>query len=96
MEIAIVGRNDRTIRGSRTGVDVMRTMIMVGIRFKIPCRAGIFMKRGTNSTKVAKKSNRVMAEFASLVLSTSMEIITPSPIKINPTKNKSTKSSKLW
>ncbi len=94
--MAIVGKNDRTINGSRTGVEVMRTIIIVGIRFKIPCRDGMSMKSGTKSTNVAKKSNRVMAEFASLVLSTSMEIITPNPIKINPTKNKSTKSSKLW
>lgn len=38
--------------------------------------------------KVANIRARVMAELASLVLSTSMDIITPTPMNANPTKNR--------
>lgn len=46
------------------------------------------MKRGKKKIKVANTRARVMAELASLVLSTSMDMIIPIPMNPKPMKKR--------
>lgn len=76
------------ISGLMVGVDASFTIKTVGIKLKIPWKTPDLMKSGTNKIKVANTSTNVMAELASLVLSTNMDIKIPIPIKPKPMKNK--------
>jgi hypothetical protein len=69
------------------GDDASFTMITVGMKFKISSKKLNLIKSGTKRTKVTKTKSKVMAELASLVLSTSIEIRIPTPIKPKPIKN---------
>jgi hypothetical protein len=69
------------------GVDANLTIKTVGIKFKIPSKNGAFIKSGTKSIKVANTSARVIAELASLVLSTNIDMIIPTPMNPNPTND---------
>ena len=83
-----VGIDDNNNSEFTIGVDAILTIKTVGMKFKIPSKRGAFINNGTNSMKVANTSAKVMAELASLVLSTSMDIIIPTPMNPNPTKDK--------
>ena len=81
----IVGIDDKIISEPTIGVDANLIIITVGKKFKIPSNNGAFIKSGTKSIKVANISANVIAELASLVLSTSMDMIIPIPMNPNPT-----------
>lgn len=80
------GMKNNIISNGIFGVEDNLTIRTVGIIFKIPSRYGIFMKRGIKKMNVANIKAIVIAEFASLVLSTSMDINIPIPINPKPTK----------
>jgi hypothetical protein len=83
----IVGIDDKIISEPTIGVDANLTIKTVGKKFKIPSNNVAFIKSGTKSIKVANTSARVIAELASLVLSTSMDMIIPTPMNPKPTNN---------
>jgi len=83
----IVGIDDNTSCEFIMGVDANLTIKTVGIKFKIPSKNGAFIKSGTKSIKVANTSARVIAELASLVLSTNIDMIIPTPMNPNPTND---------
>jgi len=78
----------------RIGVDEILIIIIVGINSKNPPKTGILIKRGIKRINVTKINISVMAVFASLVLSTNIDIKIPIPIKPKPIK-KSNKTIKI-
>lgn len=95
-DIDIVGIINSRISSETFGDDANLTIKTVGIIFKIPSKYWIFIKRGIKRRNVANIKANVIAEFASLVLSTSMEINIPIPINPKPMKRRiKTKISEL-
>lgn len=75
------------ISGLIVGDDASLTIKTVGIKLNTPWNMFDLMNSGMNRMKVANTSTNVIAELASFVLSTIMEINIPIPINPNPMKN---------
>jgi hypothetical protein len=88
IEMRIVGMAESISQGSAMGVEDILTIKMVGMKFSMASKYGALMNRGAKRMKVANTRARVMAEFASLVLSTNMDIIIPIPINPSPTNRR--------
>lgn len=92
-DIMSVGITYNIISGLMVGDEASLTIKTVGMKLKTPWKMSDLTKSGTNKIKVAKTSSKVMAELASLVLSTSMDMNIPRPINPKPMK-KRTKPSR--
>ena len=91
-----VGSKYNMISGFILGDTANLTIKTVGMKLNTPWKISDLTNNGMNRMKVANTSTNVMAELASLVLSTSMDMSTPTPMKANPMKNKtSTKRAGL-
>jgi hypothetical protein len=86
-DIIRVGSEYNIILGLIFGDEAIFTIITVGMKLKTPWKLDL-INRGTKRMKVAKTKSRVIAELASLVLSTNMDMSIPNPIKPKPRKNK--------
>ncbi len=80
-EIKTVGSAKIRISGFINGVEDSFTNKTVGMKFKIGAKYCDFINNGINRIKVANTNKIVIAELASFVLSTNIEINTPIPNK---------------